>query len=287
MPILFACALFIEAKPLIKHFNLKKQQNLKNFQLFSNNDTYLVITGTGKTASAVGTTLALSKLNQTDVQVINLGICGSLKEKTGKMFLINKINDNDTNRDFYPDNLIKTSLPQKSLITVGKVLNRESGSRFWTSQKNSTQTPLIDMEGSSFFEAASFFIPVNQIYLLKIVSDNLNQKKLEKDLVTEIIEKNLNDVELFVNNLKKQKLGEKDFFIQNETIINKLFEKSYFTATQQSQIKKYLRDICLNQEISLDKFLLNLEECLINKKTPLEKGKAASKFIQEYYRGIF
>lgn len=287
MSILFVCALFLEAKPLIQQFNLKKQEDLFGFQIFTQENTFLIVTGTGKINVAVGTSLILAHLKRKQVCVLNVGICGSLEEEVGRIFLIDKISDNETGRDFFPDNLIQTELSQKPLITVSKVLSCNSESKSYLKQNKAQKKVLIDMEGSAFFEAASFFLPVHQIFLLKIVSDNLNQKRLEKTVVTQIMGKNIEIITNFFNQLKNYSFSQPDFFLKNQKIIEEFFKKAHFTKTKQIQIKNYLRDICLNQEISLEDFLMRFEEIWKSQKTSLEKGKIASDFIQNYYQKIF
>ena len=54
-------ALYIEAKPLISLFNLKKDNSYTKFQVFSNENVKLIISGTGKVKSATALTYLISK----------------------------------------------------------------------------------------------------------------------------------------------------------------------------------------------------------------------------------
>ena len=53
-------ALYIEAKPLISLFNLKKDNIYTKFQVFSNKNIKLIISGTGKIKSATALTYLIS-----------------------------------------------------------------------------------------------------------------------------------------------------------------------------------------------------------------------------------
>jgi nucleoside phosphorylase len=278
MKILFVCALFIEAKSLIEIWELKKIENIRNFQSFGNGEIFLIVTGTGKVSVSVGLTLAFQKLKQENCCVINLGICGSLKDEIGKMFLVNKVSNADTGRDFYPDNLVKTSLPQKSLITLGKllVLNGEE-----SKNQNDIGDCLIDMEGSAFFETASFFVPVHQIFLLKIVSDNLNQNKLELDKIKKLLKNKTKEVQNFIEFLGNFAKHKKDdsFF--------DLLKKVHLTVTQKINLQNKLHDIFVQKGGGLDEFLGKIDELIENKKNPKENGKVVYEFICQYWREVY
>ena len=276
MKILFVCALFIEAKPLIDTFALKKTENIKSFQFYSNDEIFLVFTGTGKVNLSVGLTLAFQKIKQDACHVINWGICGSVRDEIGEMFLVNKVSDADTGRDFYPDNLIKSDLLQKTLLTVSKPLVLKY-------KNNDTSLCLIDMEGSAFFETASFFVPVHRIFLLKIVSDNLDQKTLNKDKIKNLLNAKVNDAESFVGKLKKTLKSDNP----TSDLLFNLQEKVHFTATQKVNLQNWLHDISVQNEERLDELLEKIEEKINKKKNSKENGKIVYEFINKYWREMY
>lgn len=294
MQILFVCALFIEAKLLIDEFGLKKIENMKNFQFFGNGDIYLIVTGTRKVNTSVGLTLAIQKLNKNIVHVVSFGLCGSQTDEIGNMFLVNKVTDYDSGRDFYPDNLVRVDLLQKALLTVGKplVLKNEDkeglhsvysikNSRFWTNQNDANEL-LIDMEGSAFFETASFFVPVHRIFLLKMVSDNFNQKVLDKTIIQQLLKKQINQINDFVDLLRncidKYQVKSSSKFPDN----------IHLTATQKVNVRNQLHDIYVQKkQKEIEIFWQNVEELIDLEKTPKENGLIFYRFLSEFWEGVY
>ena len=59
--IYISVALGIEAKPIIKYFNLKRDNSIKKLQVFKNERVTLIITGVGILKSAIALTYILSQ----------------------------------------------------------------------------------------------------------------------------------------------------------------------------------------------------------------------------------
>ena len=121
----------------------------------------IVLTGIGKVnaAFAVGRTFpdGLTRKDLKDDVIINIGICGS-KDLSG-LFLVNKITDEATSKDYYPDMIRVTGLPEAPLITCDHVAADLSSG------------VLYDMEGSAIFQTAAKLISPDRIIFLKLVSD--------------------------------------------------------------------------------------------------------------------
>lgn len=125
-------------------------------------DLEIIITGIGKinAAFAVGRTFpnGLSRNDLKNDVVINIGTCGS--DDLHGLFLVNKITDDAAGKDYYPDILRVTGLPEASLITVDRVkTDPEPGC-------------LYDMEASAIYHAGSKLISPDRMIFLKMVSDN-------------------------------------------------------------------------------------------------------------------
>lgn len=60
--IYIAAALTAEARPLITYFKLKRDNKIKKYQIFKNEEITLIITGTGMMQGAIGATYVLSRL---------------------------------------------------------------------------------------------------------------------------------------------------------------------------------------------------------------------------------
>ncbi|NPA55011.1 MAG: hypothetical protein GXO40_01435 [Epsilonproteobacteria bacterium] len=144
-------AFYKEVSFLISHYNLKKQNT--PFEIFANEQLAVVISGMGKINAAMATTYACAIF---DVEfIINFGIAGSSVHAIGEIFLINKINAN-----LYPDILFYHPFRESGIICSDTVVTKG-------------QIELVDMESEGFFVSASKFVLLGNIFVIKVVSDNL------------------------------------------------------------------------------------------------------------------
>ena len=198
-------ALKIEANPIIEHFKLKCENGI-----YKNEKINLIITGQGKIKSAVNTALLLNSHN---FPTLNFGICGSNKYDINRGFFIHKIIDTDTSFEYYPDYFKNNS---EVLHTVSQI---------------NDYYPLVDMEGSGFFEACYKFLNVNEIILYKIVSDT-PATPLKTDMIPELIKSHIHIIEEIISNLKSN-----DIFKEIEILLYEASNKMHLTATQKNQLK--------------------------------------------------
>lgn len=201
-------AMHAEAAPFIKHYNLKRDRLMKRYELYtSNQDEFLLlITGTGKLSAAIAVTELLVTHEPSDSDyLVNIGVCGScvypscdvfavsgitspsascsarfLKD-TAPVYIVNDILDHDTGRHYYPDMLFKHAFIEAGIETCSVVIN----------DKSLITMPLVDMEASAIYQAASSFFSPHQMAFLKIPSDMLTTTQVTRETVTEIIETKL------------------------------------------------------------------------------------------------
>jgi len=198
-------ALSIEAKPIIKKYNLKNQNGI-----YQNKYINLIITGQGKLKSAINTALLLQKY---PYKTLNIGIAGSNQYDINEGFFIHKIIDTDSGYEYYPDYFEKSS----DIHCVSKI-----GKYF----------PLVDMESSGFFEASYKFLSVEEIILYKIVSDTPKHSP-KKEQIPTLIQNHLE----IIDNL----LDTKDDFFEDINLYLKEFStKNHLTKTQYENLKKIL-----------------------------------------------
>ncbi|HHV59972.1 MAG TPA: hypothetical protein GXX49_06745 [Clostridiaceae bacterium] len=111
-------ALMAEAKPVVKYFSLKKDEDSHKFLVYSSDEITLVISGTGMLSSAVATSFLAGRYvaDAESSPIINLGICGARKDyyPTGTLISCNKITDNQTGRSFYPDLMLSHNFPGRT-----------------------------------------------------------------------------------------------------------------------------------------------------------------------------
>ena len=169
-------ALECEAKPLIKQFELKKENFNHPFPIYKNDSIVLTISGVGKVAmaGAVAYTQAIFQPQHSPI-LINIGIAGHKTEAIGEIVLASKIVDKDSGKRFYPQ-LIGTHLPKTGEVqTSSKPCTKYSASY------------MNDMEASAFYETAVRFSTNELIHSIKVISDNektaiesINAKKVSQ-----------------------------------------------------------------------------------------------------------
>ncbi len=149
-------ALLCEAKPLVDHFGLKKETAVQPFAVYLNNDICLTVTGLGKSAMAAGVAYTQALFAKVEYPVIvNIGIAGHRDHALGGLFLIDKIIDLDSQKNYYPALIFTPACPTGSVQTSSKP------------QLNYDPLHLCDMEASAFYETAVRFSSSELILLLE------------------------------------------------------------------------------------------------------------------------
>ena len=167
-------ALYPEAKPLIQALSLKKRADQTHYQQFlsEEGDLCLTITGVGPLQAAAVTASVLTDYDAgAQDQLLSLGTAARQTTCPASMYHVNKITEAVTMRDFYPDMLLNTGLPEASLIT---------GAKLYTKQESGYAADLYDMEAVAIYQAASMFLGPHQMNFLRIVTDDgLTQEEME------------------------------------------------------------------------------------------------------------
>lgn len=245
--IYIATALYSEAQPFIEKLNLKRDNEIKKYQVFKNENYTLIITGVGKIPSTIALTYLLSKSDiGKDDFFINVGLCGC-NDKTfsiGSTFICNKIIDNDTGFTYFPDILFKHPFNEGSIATYSKVI------------KNSINNELLaDMESSALFQAAGVFFQPHQIIFLKIVSDYLTGEFISNDKVYNYISLNVDKIieyfDMLKNNFKFNPLWTEE----EKNIKHMVSESLKLSVTMENELTQLLTYFKLKNGDILD--LLN------------------------------
>jgi nucleoside phosphorylase len=160
-------ALKSEAQPIIDHLNLQKDSN----NIYKNSDTKLIISGIGKLNSAIATTNLLStNILADDDMILNFGMCGSSYHEVGTLLNINKIIDRCSDKVVH--------LKEQNGITI---------SCYDKAQKD-LKDQTLDMESFGFYQASKKFIKVENIKIIKIVSDKIDDTILSPKEVYNLIQ---------------------------------------------------------------------------------------------------
>ncbi len=203
-------AFYKEVAPIIKHYNLKRID--ASFEMFANNEIIVIISGIGKINSAITTTYLLSKY-KIDF-IINFGIAGSKNRNIGEIFLINKINNK-----LFLDILYHHPFNESEIICSDDVVTKGDYS-------------LVDMESEGFFRSATKFLPLENIFIIKIVSDNLICFRPDDNFMDNLISPHLKDITSFIDSLKIEK---KELF--NREYLDSLVNKYNLSFSQKEILK--------------------------------------------------
>lgn len=197
-------ALKCEATALINSLNLKKSSD-SFLKIYEGDQVRLVITNPGKIKAASAVSYIAGKYGfYSDDFLLNIGVCAG-KDK-GKLFWINKVSDMDSNFNYYPDMIYRFNLPEMELRTSSSVVE-------------DVGDYLADMEGSSICEVASAFMCPHQIVLLKAVSDS-GKETVTPQMVTELIDSNLENITSIMNLLKKTVYKEQENPFDEDIYLN-------------------------------------------------------------------
>ena len=196
-------ALDCEARPLINHFKLKRDQQFKPFPLYVG-DITLAVCGVGASnammacAATAGLNIAAQMQNTrvNESAWLNIGIGGHSRHDIGTPFLAHKViahqqNINSTPKSYYPQWPGKWPCQTADVVTVVQA------------DEHYEQAAIYDMEASGFCEAAYKFSTVELVQVLKIISDNktssINEKN--KSMVTELVEAQMNLIVSIISRL--------------------------------------------------------------------------------------
>ena len=194
---LIVTALRPEAVPFIRLLRLKRVLSITSHEVYRHQDFCLIITGSGLTRSAIGTTVALQFLVNEDITcetVTNIGIAGSTGEfELGTLVRPTKITNETTEESFYPD--VTVHIPCETGFLRSSPMPIEAP-RGWD-----TRT-LGDMEGAAFFESCKTFIPLERILVLKVVSDHFAPSDVTKHTIEAHIQSHAEQVITAVRTLQ-------------------------------------------------------------------------------------
>jgi adenosylhomocysteine nucleosidase len=222
-------ALPCEAKPLVEHFGLKKATTVQPFAVYFNHDDIcLTVTGPGKSAMAAGVAFTQALFSPFENPVlINIGIAGHKDHPLGGLFLIDKIADFDSKRNYYPPLVFKPPCPTAAIQTASRP------------QLNYDQQSLYDMEASAFYETAVRFTSGELIQCLKVISDNKLSpaENIQPNEVSLLIAAHVLTIKTLLAELSC--LAELIITPEPE-LFEPLVRRYYFTASEQLQLKKRL-----------------------------------------------
>ena len=245
MPVLLAITLHAEARPVIDRFRLKQDAS-SGLPVFRRDDVWLTVTGTGSMKSAIATTHLITQVEKGENTVIfNLGIAGHTQQagegpvSVGDPFLVNKITERSTGRFFFPDMLARTPLAESPVTTVDRPLDRADA--------GGVEPGLVDMEAAGFYQAAAAFLPPHRIGCVKIVSDHLETRRLDKRRVSELIAGSLEAFEETIAAYRKVSDGGQDVLTDADVrTVERLRSRLRLTASRHRMLADLVRSYKLH-----------------------------------------
>ena len=231
------CALYGEAKPFIEKYELERDMSFSHYQVFGNADMILTITGVGVLSAAMAVTEVCTRIPPVSCDyLLNAGICGSIDSDVtaGDVFLVNKISDDVTKKEYYPDIIYKTGIPEKALCTV--------------TVPGYVEGALTDMESSGVYAAGERFFSADRMVFLKAVSDMGDTENAPRELKERCADTLLEKAQVFINEaLEQSRRGIKDSLEQGKRgeddlaeKIEKLAEDLRLSATMNAGLKQLL-----------------------------------------------
>lgn len=194
------CAFYGECSGLIKHYNLKKRQTDKyyRFDVFENENqpVRIILTGQGSVMAAAALSGAASFFGiKAEDAIINVGTCAGNYEP-GQVFICNKITEEATGRTFYPDMILRSSLPERELVTAPVVI-RKSIHEY--ANKDSHNMALYDMEAAAIYQAANLYVGPHRMGFVKVVSDNGDIEGLTPDFIKGLMAEAVDEIASYVD----------------------------------------------------------------------------------------
>jgi len=224
--LIISCALYLEAKPLIEHFNLKPSLNAKGYKIFKNDSLKLIITGVGPTNAASAIGYVFGRYQDKISSFVNIGIAGHKDLEIGTLVLADKISQKGR-KSFYPQFSFECKNITKEVISIDE------------DENTYPEDALYEMESFSSYEVAAKFLPLELIHSLKIVSDNKGKEAgtIDEKEVSSLIEKNLSGIEYILFEIEKIAVNFSN--LQNKDA-SSFFDNFHFTATERYQLKMIL-----------------------------------------------
>lgn len=170
----FCTALPCEAKPLVDYYRLRKIET-KPFAVYQRDNVWLIVSGVGAISTAMAVSWlaaqiapvkATSTQKYTSTIWLNVGCAGHAELPLGAIARVSEVRDLLDKR-LYPVLLAGWKSLNLPLLTVDIV------------DEKYPDDGLVDMEGFTFFQAATKIVQTEQVQLIKVVSDNIKHPSTE------------------------------------------------------------------------------------------------------------
>ena len=244
---------------MVEHFNLKKELSIQPFAVYLSHDICLTVTGLGKSAMAAGVAYTQALFASVEHPVmLNIGIAGHKDHPLGDLFLIDKIIDVDSQKNYYPALVFTPPCCTGSLQTASKP------------QLDYDQSHFCDMEASAFYETAVRFSAGELILCLKVISDNQQSSvaAIQPKQVAALIAAHLATIESLLARVAA--LAEL-ITAPEPRLFKHLLQRYHFSVNEQMQLKNQLS----RWDVVTDHQFLELDE------TGMHSGKDVLRLLEQ------
>ena len=257
--IYITCALSAEARLFLDYYKLKQYTSLP-FKVYESESVKLIITGIGYTNALLATTALLAHFTPSKNDIfLNIGIAAAPTQyPLNSLVVAHKLLYNENT--FYPDVLFSHNHEEADLRSVDLA-------------QSYTSDTLVDMEAYGVFQAASRFLHLQQISIIKIISDHFNPESVTKDSILKNFTSNKNDIFELIQQIQAVQNNPIPFNGNELMLINK--HQEIFTKSQAQQFL----DACYFFHLK-HKNVLPLQEISLLK-SKRERGEYLETIIQQ------
>ncbi len=162
-----ACAIYQEAEPFIKEYDMKVCRKKKGVTVYSSDGLYLVITGYGSVISAAALSAVLTEYPpENEDGFINIGSAAGKQGCKGRFYVGNKLMEASTGRSFYPDLILETECEETLVYTSPVFIENVDDISV------SAEDFVCDMEAAALYQVAEKYFYQDRMIFFKYVSDS-------------------------------------------------------------------------------------------------------------------
>ena len=255
----FLVALKNEALPIIDYYNLTPH-NKKFKNIFSNlqNKVFLIISGIGM-QNAKKAAINLIQINHNkDNLWVNIGIAGHQTYKIGSIYEVKKVISSIHKNTFFT-NSFYNKLPTCTVCCVDE------------EEKKFKKKYLYDMESYGFLEVLDNLTIKENIFIFKVVSDNIQFKPDNyKKFAISVISKYIDKVNAILNNYR---CNSSENFSEIALMLDIIKKKYHVTYYNEKKLEKILIKISI---IKKQKEIIN----------EVSVSKSLNRLIQNFERHL-
>ncbi|MFA5100928.1 MAG: hypothetical protein WC547_08615 [Candidatus Omnitrophota bacterium] len=234
-----------EARPIIDFKEMKRIPQETRYQIFQNENTYLIVTGVGGTKAMMAVTYLLTRFQakKTDF-LLSFGTCALIrsaeefKAVRGGIFQAGRIYNLPFQRACYPDLLYRTPFCEADLVTLPSIYRGGAVPGLPFAIRD--PIPLLaEMEAAFVYEAANAFLFAHHIFVLRIVSDDGDCDALTKQTVRGLVAEHGGEIASFIEWIEETdavKQGKSEDKNIEQALLDEIIYSLRLTSCQQNEL---------------------------------------------------